>query len=208
MHVDVCVCTYTYISVHVLCNLFSFMGSTRRRQLNIYYRRFRCFVPCNSVLLLLLLLLLLLFVCFVRCVWLLFWFLFHSHRCVCIVERACFVFAAILVSIQIHFRAFHIPRCLYTKSILIDKVKQRNELRMQKQQQQQQRLFLEILWCTFCNDNGQKHQWEWVLLHIATVSHFLSDSTEKLNTQWVKWKSWSAVETKTNCNYKVGVRVK
>lgn len=45
MYIDGICLTRTFQSMLyvLLCNLFSFMGSTRRRQLNIYYRRFRCF---------------------------------------------------------------------------------------------------------------------------------------------------------------------
>lgn len=160
-------CTYTYISVHVLCNLFSFMGSTQRRQLNIYYRRFRCFVPCNSVLLLLLLLLLL--VCFVRSllryVWLSFWFLFHSNRSISIVKR--------LLCFRSHFRFNpNTFSCISYSTVFVHKMYIDRQNTATKKETIAKtttivpRLFLEILWCKMCNDSGSAGR---ELLHMLFI---------------------------------------
>lgn len=68
MYIDGICLTRTFQSMLyvLLCNLFSFMGSTRRRQLNIYYRRFRCFFYVLVVVVFFA------SFCFVRYVWLLF----------------------------------------------------------------------------------------------------------------------------------------
>lgn len=166
MYIDGICLTRTFQSMLyvLLCNLFSFMGSTRRRQLNIYYRRFRCFFYVLVVVVFFA------SFCFVRYVWLLF--ASPSMHTSSSSSSTLDLFSQPL-SFLMHEPEYDFVHFIFrsTKFVVYSALieQQNNE---KKKTEERTTVFLEIVWRNFAMAMAVAAR---VNVHTATMSDFLSD---------------------------------